>query len=315
METISSSLTPAALLYSFQAPVLIVWIIGCNFAILTNTTFIIVIAKTTRLQSKSNFLVVSLCVAEIFQNFSWEAAAIKRLIIYKNNFTESISQVACIAEVLPINIFPSIVECMAAAISFDRFLALATPIFYSICKKCRYIFAINLVCWMANIIFGLVSFFDYEPTKILSACTFVIAFGDSYNSLYKLFLNLKTALTIALDVGTLSILVRCLYITRQLPPVQRKEARLKLELDTIRTLLAISVIYLLSVGLSSAAYVGIAKLGKDLNARIAPAVTVLPLLNSASHLIVYLTLSKLFRDGFCSVFCKNTVVVPLQNVP
>lgn len=286
-----------------QTPAHLSWIVACLFAIVCNAFLIAITAKVRTLQTKSQFVVVSLCCAEILQSIAYIGTGLKRALIYLIPWSEHVSQLACIAQSLPINICPAATGNLILALSIDRCIAIVWPLFYMRMPTGTYIVAVNLVSWTLAIMHGLLSLVSYQKDKIMLICTFATCCDKLYMLSYDISSHIRAGGTVIFQIITAVILWRRVRLLRRLSSTTRRNERKNLEVASFHAVVVIAVVYATSVWTAYMTYSILAWVDHDLEVAISPYVTLLLIFNSSSHFFVYLIMSRTFRQAFYGTVC------------
>lgn len=313
--TMSSVNYSAAELFALQTlaiqnPGNICMTIVASTAVVFNILILTTISKTKELkQSKSMCILGSLALAEIFQSLNYAAIGIKRVLYAELQRLDNVSQLSCIGQSFGTVLLISTVANFTVALALDRFIALSFPTKYIKLDTKRYIFLINFVSWGYSFVLAGLAFIDYDKNRIMPMCTGAAAFSQIYLPAYFGETDAKIVLTITVSVLTAFALYRRVSLMRQMPEPQRRAERQKLELGTLRTVLVIAFLYLISIAVTFFGSSLLTGLSNELKVRYVSVFGSFVAFNSSTHLIVYLSMSTVFKKSFKTVFCSSTISV------
>lgn len=295
---------------AIQAPAHMCWILLGMAAALCNLIIFVTVVKMNSLHTKSQLLAASLAFADLCRSTTYCGTGLKRYLIYAFQRPEVIEPIFCALQTSPMTFFAVVSADMKLALSIDRFLAVAAPAFYYKRPLKSYVTWVNALVWTHGLVHSGVAFLGYNAKLTLSVCTALSSFNAWYTP-YSSVLGVVTAsATVGVYLASVFYLRRRINGMKGLGETQRKEERVKLELDVFRALVAILIGYVGTTLVGAMSYLVLPyTVTPETSVLLAPFLALSFICDCASHLFIFLVLNSAFRRALIAMMKSSSTRV------
>lgn len=299
---------------NLQASALACWSLIGTVAIISNICVVITIVKSKSLHSKFFCSLASLAVADLCSGSFFMIQGLKKLIYVILNKPETSSQLSCLLQMVPGIWGLTVSDSLTLGLSLDRLLAMALPIVYRMRLGNNYVLILNLSCWTFSTIFSATAFYVNDLRKLFHVCYAVVTPDLWFQNLMSEIRMCQALANLLLFTTTLIILKIRLRKSRSMSSEERRRQKESMEINMIKTLGVILIVYALLKWGSSILLTSLLNyMPPNTRVTVTPFNALLPCLYSASHFFVYLGMSITFRKAFCKVILKRKTEPVLSN--
>lgn len=287
----------------------------------TNLCVVITIWKTPSLHNKAQYCILSHSLAEALASLSMVEGYIRYSIFYLLSTPVIFNPATCV--VLD-HLFSGVTSLAAyflsVCLALDRMLCIAAPIFYRTINTKTYMACFNIFSWLVPFLTHLLGIIGYDQDKLLGSC------GDQFE-----ILNKPAAYFLMYGGLIVPVLLLCFYAVTTavllyrykkenlVGESQKSEWKKKMELNVLAAMAIVGSTLIAATIIRGALWMLIqSSMAMRLQFVILMnALMAVTLVNSGSHLFVYLKLSENFRKAFLKIFWKrdgqSTAVVPFSS--
>lgn len=297
---------------SQRAPTDICWIIGATIAFTTNLLVVITICLSKPLRNKSQFVIVSYCLAEAMRALTYFCTGFARFSYFLYGVPSTTSQLTCMLWQIPLFFTATVTSFLSVVLAVDRLMGVAVPVYYHTIDPFFYILLINLICWVYPMIKMAFGFLKYDENLYFPVCGSVTSFDSKFYNFHVI----ESDVTVILAALAYVVAVSILFIRYKKKTfsnqIQKSEWKRRIELDVFIAVAAIGIIYILVWGVVTVLDTVAANIfSLNFSVILALIVPGLGFFSVMSHLFVFLYFNSIFRKCFIALFfkCKKSNAV------